>query len=103
MRPRKGKDEHGDHAGQSNDAHLVHWQKGPDAPNPHDVLRLRPRACPHGPRWQRKGEACEDDFKVLPTPLEEHRLGTNQLEGRVPLRKVCNIRTQIAFEATSDT
>ena len=26
----------------------------------------------------------EDDFEVLPTSCKEHRLGTNQLEGRVP-------------------
>ena len=44
----------------------------------------------------------EDGFKVLPTPHKEHRLGTNQLEGRVPSRQVCNTGTRIAFEASSD-
>ncbi|KAF3951943.1 hypothetical protein CMV_022462 [Castanea mollissima] len=60
---------------------------------------------PRGPQRQRGGEARvgrEDGFKVLPTPRKEHRLGTNQLEGRVPSRQVCNTGTRIAFEAPSD-
>ncbi|KAF3969284.1 hypothetical protein CMV_006910 [Castanea mollissima] len=104
-RARKGADERGDRAGQSDDARLVRWQRGPEAPNPHNVLHPRPRARPRGPQQQRRGDARvgrEDGFKVLPTPRKEHRLGTNQLEGRVPSRQVCNTGTRIAFEAPSD-
>ena len=104
-RARKGADERGDRAGQSDDARLVRWQRGPEAPNPHNVLHPRPRARPRGPQQQRRGDARvgrEDGFKVLPTPHKEHRLGTNQLEGRVPSRQVCNTGTRIAFEASSD-
>ena len=54
-RARKGADEHGDRAGHSNDTRLVRWQRGPKAPNPHDVLHLRPRARPRGPQWQHGG------------------------------------------------
>ncbi|KAF3951940.1 hypothetical protein CMV_022459 [Castanea mollissima] len=104
-RARKGADERGDRAGQSDDARLVRWQRGPEAPNPHNVLHPRPRARPRGPQRQRGGEARvgrEDGFEVLPTPRKEHRLGTNQLEGRVPSRQVHNTGTRIAFEASSD-
>ena len=87
-RARKGTDEHGDRAGQSDDARLVRWQRGPKAPNPHDFLHPRPRARPRGPHRQRGGREArvghEDGFEVLPTPRKERRLGTNQLEGRVP-------------------
>lgn len=102
---RKGTDEHGNRAGQSEDARLVRWQRGPEAPNPHDVLHPRPRARPRGPHRQREGREArvghEDDFEVLPMPREEHRLGTNQLEGRVPSRQVCNTGTRIASKKRS--
>ena len=68
-------DEHGDRARQSDGTRLVRWQRGPKAPNPHDVLHPRPRAHPRGPHRQRGGrEACvghEDGFEVLPMPHEE--------------------------------
>nr|POE44610.1 hypothetical protein CFP56_74724 [Quercus suber] len=113
---RKGVDEHGDRAGQSNDARLVRWQRGPEAPNPHDVLHPRPRARPRGPHQQRGGrEACvgyKDSFEVCNTGTRissERRSKQRRLEARRTVRcastepaKPCNPTTTHTLSRTLD-
>lgn len=67
---RKGADRHENCAGQSNDTRFVSWQRGPKAPNPHNVLHSRPQARLRGQQQCGGHEAhvrYEDGFKVLLT------------------------------------